>query len=436
MKKCYIFLIALLILSISVFPVRASQQVLNTQYRFPSSYQQLVEPFIELIGTHEGAAYKILVPYSWNGTLLVYARGFIYTGICEPRAAPYAHNNGEKILMEDILLAQGYALAGSCYREINGAVVKDGIRDTLTLTKLFIKKVGVPDKIIIYGTSMGSIIAFKLIEDYPDLYDAAIGACNLGAGLPKFVDMVLAEALAYDVTFGWLDEWGPIGDVRDDITPSYFQQMIAPLLASQATNTENLGLLEFFRLVNGWTFDAFYSEGFLYQMGLALMARSDIERRAGGPVAQNLDHVYKLTVSEKNYLASLGVNADELLLRMNAMTIIEASTNARKYIENYGEYSGDLTRPVLTLHDIFDYAAIVSHNDAYKEIVTLAGKEDFLVQVYTDNDVHCNLTAHQINAAIVAMDDWLEMGSRPDNSYFPENLGFVNSYTPPSWPRP
>lgn len=436
MKKSCIFLITLLILSISVFPARAGQQALNTQYSIPSSDQQLVEPFIELIGTHEGAAYKILVPDSWNGTLLVYARGFIYTGICEPRAAPYAHNNGENILMEDILLAQGYALAGSCYREINGAVVKDGIRDTLALTQLFIKKVGTPDQIIIYGTSMGSIIAFKLIEDYPNLYDAAIGACNLGAGLPKFVDMILAEALAYDMAFDWLDEWGPIGDVRDDITPTYFQQMIIPLLESHVANPENFGLLEFFRLVNGWTFDAFYSEGFLYQMGLALMVRSDLERRAGGPVAQNIDHVYKLTDSEKNYLASLGVNADELLLQMNAMTNIEASANARKYIENYGEFSGNLTRPVLTLHDIYDHAAIVSHNDAYKDTVTLAGNDDLLVQVYTDNDVHCNFTSHQINAAIAAMNEWLETGSAPDNSFFPETLGFVNSYTPPSWPRP
>src|SRR3546814_14516123 len=56
----------------------------------------------------------------------------------------------------------------------------------------------------------------------------------------------------------------------------------------------------------------------------ATEAGAELERRAGGPVVQNLTHTYTLTPTETAYLMSLGVNAGPLLDAMNARRNISA----------------------------------------------------------------------------------------------------------------
>src|SRR5215212_8557314 len=71
----------------------------------------------DLTGTLDGAPYKIRVPDNWNQTLLVYAHGYRdradHPGETDNHQADAAPG-GE--LAEAFLLAQGYAIAGSAYK--------------------------------------------------------------------------------------------------------------------------------------------------------------------------------------------------------------------------------------------------------------------------------------------------------------------------------
>jgi len=71
---------------------------------------------VDLSGDLYGAPYRIRVPENWNGTLLVYAHGYRdradHAGEVDNRAADLAPSAA----LEPVLLAQGYALAGSAYR--------------------------------------------------------------------------------------------------------------------------------------------------------------------------------------------------------------------------------------------------------------------------------------------------------------------------------
>jgi hypothetical protein len=85
-------------------------------------------------GVNEGAAYKIIVPENWNGTLFLYAHGYRdladhpgEVDITIPEVVPY--NNPETQLR---LLQKGFAVAGSAYR-YNGWAVDEGTQDTLRL---------------------------------------------------------------------------------------------------------------------------------------------------------------------------------------------------------------------------------------------------------------------------------------------------------------
>ena len=93
-------------------------------------------------------------------------------------------------------------------------------------------------------------------------------------------------------------------------------------------------------------------------------ARAELQRRAGGPFVQNLDHNYTLTAAEKAYLAGIGLPTpvvDAWLAQMNARRNIEANTSARNYVRNNTDFNGKIRNPILTMHTIID--PLVGAND-------------------------------------------------------------------------
>jgi len=287
---------------------------------------------------------------------------------------------------------------------------------------------------------MGSVITFKSIEKYPNIYDGAIAGCAVGAGAPMNWDGALAFSLAYDVAFGWFPSWGNVEDVRDDLD---FETDVYPTLSGQVANPANLGLFEFIRLVCDLPEEQFYPNplnplepNWLFtDMIYATEYRAELERRAKGPVTQNLDHVYSLTPADIAYLNILGVNAIDLLSEMNARTNIEARLPSRKYMERYSDYSGKLKRPVITIHNAADGLVHVANESVYWDTVFSAGKDDMLVQVYIDSVGHCAFEPAQILNVLEAMEYWITTGNPPLPKYlFFLAPGFDNTFMPPLWP--
>lgn len=379
---------------------------------------------IRLEGTLNGAEYIIRVPENWGGTLMVYAHGYT-----QPGSAPAAPGG---ISMEDYLLSKGYALAGSRY-QTNGWAVKEGITDTLSLTNFFKAKVGTPDQVILWGFSMGSVIAFESAEKHSATYDGVISACAVGAGTPRTWDNAFTFALAYDVAFGWPKEWGTSDNVRDDLV---FNSEVFPVLLKQISDSNNIGLFEFMRLVSGLPLDGFYSkQNMLFtDMFFLTQARGELESRAGGPIVENTGHVYSLSQAEMKYLTSLGLKVDQLLDKMNDRTDITAPKNARNYVKHYAEYTGNIKIPVLTMHTVDDGLVLVNQEYEYRATVEAAGKESLLKQVYTNAVGHCEFSPAQLLASILAMEYWLTSGRAPSDSFFLKEYGFLNSYEPSPMP--
>ncbi|MCK5013968.1 MAG: hypothetical protein KAS66_09120 [Candidatus Omnitrophica bacterium] len=286
---------------------------------------------------------------------------------------------------------------------------------------------------------MGSVLTLKSIEDNSDIYDGAIVLSHLGAGTTLTFDMTLAIALAYDVALGWPQSWGTVGDVRHDLD---FNTEVATVLIFQLQNPLNFGKFEFLRLVNRLPSEGFYQGEVPLNLWLfgdmffATEARAELEARAGGPVAQNLNHTYTLSEYEKGYLAALGVDADALLLEMNNRTDIDADPLARNYLQKHADFSGELKRPVLTIQPIGDGMTPPANSTVYKETVEASGALDLLVQTYTDGKMHAVFSPEQVYAAFEAMVYWLDTGNRPGDEFFPESLGFDNDYVPQDWPHP
>ena len=387
----------------------------------------------DFVGVLNDAPYKIRVPdKDWNGVLLLHAHWYYFPPPPEAEAAL-----GGKEL-EDFLLSKGYAVAGSTFRN-SGWQVKEGTQDLIALSGLFNDLVGKPKRRILMGYSMGSLIALKSAEEVP-LYDGVIPMCSL-AGSSSVNDRDGGIAYAYATAFGWPREWGTWYDARDGL--SFFGEVYTPLLA-QLMDPSNFGKFEFIRLLFDLPFDGFYyappplnpAMGFL--MLATTEVKAEIEARAKGYVYENAGHVYSLSDEEKAYLASLGVDAEKLLVEMNKGATISVRKPQRQYIEKYFDPSGHLRRPVLSVHSINDYIYPPYFETQLLQKVKSASREDLFLQVYTDGFGHCSFTKEQILAAVRAMEYWLDTEIKPIPEdlpvLFPDSLGFIPGYAPPAWP--
>jgi hypothetical protein len=395
---------------------------------------------LTLEGELGGAPYRIVVPANWNGTLLVHAHAYRdkadHPGEVDDRSAPAALNPA----LEAALTAAGYAVAGSAYRD-NGWAVKEGGRDIRALTSFFNGVAGKPATTLLWGFSMGSLVSLSEAEQTNGHYDGVLSACAVAAGSPRAWDGALAHLLAYDAAFGMPAAWGTPGDVADGVD---FETQVAPKLALELASDPlgAFGKVEFIRLVTqvagpgtipapaGWL-----PGGYFTNMFFLTEARGELERRAGGPIAQNLTHTYALTAAEKTYLAGLGVNADVLLARMNASRW-SAKPSARNYLEHYADPSGELKVPMLTLHTRTDTLVPPAHERAYAQTVAEAGSSSLLRQAFTTGNGHCAFTGPQLIAAVQVLEAWAKTGVPPTAASFPAALGFDPAFTPPPWQFP
>ncbi len=391
---------------------------------------------IDKVGVLDGVSYKIKVPKNWNKILLMYAHG--YHRLDPPILVPLGVESVFGSTVEEGLLSKGYALAASSYRN-GGWAVKEGIEDTKNLTKFFTMHVKKPKRTILWGSSMGSVVTLKSIEKYPNIYDGAIALSHIGAGTSRTFDMALSVALSYKVALGWPEFWGNVGNLRDNLD---FETEVAPVLMTQVQEPTNFGKFEFIRLVNHLPSEGFYEGQVPFNLWLfgdmlfATCGRAELEARAGGPVAQNLNHIYTLTDDEKLHLAGLDVDADKLLSKMNKQTRIEADPLARNYLKEYADFSGELERPVLTIQPKGDGMTPPANSTVYRATVEASGASDFLVQTYTNGNMHVVFAPEQVYAAFEAMNYWLDTGNQPGDEFFPMEHGFDNSYVPSDWPQP
>lgn len=395
-------------------------------------------------GVLNGAPYKILVPETWNGTLVFYAHLYYNDPVSYSHAE--AAPGGEP--MENFLLSNGYALAGSTFRG-TGWQVKEGTQDLIALKGLFNDLVGKPAKRILVGYSMGSLIALKSAEEVP-LFDGAIPMGSLAGTTSAEFDRESAFAFAYATLFGWPANWGTWYDVRDDMT--FLGDVYLPFLG-QLTNPANIGKFEFIRLLLKLPLYGYYPNpedpatgmypggqypSVLWMMWAATEARAEVERRAMGYVYGNADHVYSLTPEEKYYLNFIDyfipgaepVDADLYLDSMNAGTSVTLMNPQKKYAEKYFDPTGDLRIPVLSVHSVNDHHVPAYFETRLLEKVRAASREDRFLQVYTDGFGHCTFTQEQLLAAIRAMESWLDTGEKPDadpttSEFFPASRGFV-----------
>ena len=381
-----------------------------------------------------GATYVMDVPADWNRTVLLYSHGYT------PDGAPNPAQNAPSAEVRSALLARGYALIGSSYRD-TGWVLEHALPDQLSTLDAFADRFGRPARAIAWGTSLGGMITTGLAERYGHRFAGALAMCGLEQGGIANWNNTLDPVFAVRTFFA--DPAVPLVNLPDQATAlRSVATLTAALDAAGATPQGRARTALAAALHNlPWAGHAEALRGTVY---VGLSWRQEMETWAGGNPSWNTGVDYarvfarsavRAEVSELYAAAGLSL-ADDLAL-LNRAPRISASPSAVRYVARNLTFTGRLGTPLLTIHTTGDALVPVQVERAYAE----ASGGRLLRQAFVDRDGHCTFTAGEMLAALEAVAGrWVDTGPTALNAaaerFDPAGSHAYVWYRPAPYPRP
>ena len=368
-----------------------------------------------LFGVHAGAGYRIEVPEDWNGKLVVWAHGFRGTGL---------ELTVDNHPLRGLLISQGYAWAASSY-DRNDYDINSGVLSTHALIKRFNALVAKPTQILMTGASMGGHVTGILIEQYPELFDGAMPICGVMGDTAMF---------DYYLDFSVTGQQLGTGSSQFPLDPGpYIVATIPQIKAGLGSPTEAPGWPYFLNASGknhkGVTeqrsggdrpnFDNAYiywniipsitteiPGNFLFELALSRAPKVQ------GTALDNFQTVYQFD-------SDPALNTDEETLNGDIVRVA-ADPQARRPSgrAQVPMTSGDISIPVLTLHNLGDLFVPVNNEVEYAKRVASKGASDLLVQRAIRGVGHCEFTGPELVEAFTGLVAWVDYGIKPGGDDF------------------
>lgn len=396
----------------------------------------------------DGAMWRAAVPENWNGTLLLYSRGYS-AKLVAPSLAPRGS--------EEQLLAAGYALAASEYPE-TGWSVEVAIPSQLLVLEAFTNTYRKPKKVIAWGSSMGGLITAALAQRHSDKLDGAITLCASAYGAEPMMNMAFDGAYALSTLVTPEEQFSPVG--RGDNFAAVKAIMVK---VNEARNTPlgraRVALAGVLAGIPGWTDpDSAKPAETAYNLQEEQIAkampkgvffpRGDQENRAGGIFSGNDNINYKVLLEasgRKAFVQAMydqaGASLEDDLALLNNGQRITTDKNAVQYMRDNFTPSGKVRIPVLTAHTIGDGMTSPALQYSYTTLLKTQSGKEMTHSLWIDRAGHCTETPAERQVLLNVLETRLETGEwvSPLNlpSIAPETLSataFVD-YTPYPMPR-
>ena len=331
------------------------------------------------IGEINGARFRIDMPETWNGGLVVYCHGY--------SNKPESYEN-KPIPFIDIFTNQGYAFIQSGYAA-GGWAIQEAVEDTEALRRYFIRKYGAPKETYVTGHSMGGFLTMVLIESFPNVYDAGLPLCGpLGAATWFMEREPLDVRVIFDFYFpnALPDPANVPSDFRES---KELNEQITSLLDSKPAQAE---------IVRHWC-------GIHTNKELAATAvfftyvLMDLEQRGGGNPFDNRNIIYS------------GTPDDNAL--NDGVKRYAANPRATEYLRTYYTPTGRLARPMLAIHTTYDPIVPPWVPNAYSLLTQQMGTMNLFVQQYVKHDGHCAINNTEVARGFAELREWKNGKARP-----------------------
>src|SRR5262245_52884762 len=355
---------------------------------------------------HPSGAYLLAaIPNAWNGHLVVFAHG-------GPAVVPPTANTSKTDLAKyAIAVERGFGWVASSYRR-EGYGVQMAVEDTEHARQFFVERIRQPRRTILHGASYGGLVGAKLIEkqfkkaDGSNAYDGAFFNSGLVIGAARAHDFRFDLRMVYQYHCKNLprpDEpqyplWNGL-PAGAKVTLRDIQTLIDECTgltmapdARSAQQKQNLAnILGVMRFPEGLLLRHMQSATFLF--------REIAERTTGG----------------RNAFSNVGVtyrgSSDDAALNRDVARFT-ADPDAVAALKADGEPTGAVSIPVISIHSINDPQVAVEVQSHYRDAVQAAGNGVRLVQAYTDERAHTAQSKPELAAALEALMQWIELGSK------------------------
>jgi len=355
-----------------------------------------------------GAHFWIAVPARWNGMLVLHAHGGPELG------APSSERTERDLARWAVWSKAGFAWAGSSFRQ-GGVAVHAAAEDTERLRRIFIGAVGAPSRTVLHGQSWGASVAAIGAEMFGAARDASgrlpydgvlLTSGVLGGGTQSY-DFRLDLRVVYQAVCA--------NHPRPDEPQYPLWQGLPP--ASKLTRAELSARID---ECTGIAHAAVQRSPAQQARLRTLLDVVHIPERSLVSHLQWATYHFQDIVFERldgrNPFGNDGVryagSSDDAALNAKVARY-RADPAAVAALAADADPSGRITMPVLSLHAVDDPTAFVELESTYRDTVERAGAGDRLVQAFTDEHEHSYLADAEYVAAMQALLDWIDRGTKP-----------------------
>jgi len=390
-------------------------------------------PAQQLWGIDEGAGYRIEVPDTWNGELVVYTHGSRGAG---------AELTVDNPPLREYYLALGYAWLASSYSK-NFYDVRAGVESTNSLVRHFKRTVGDPDRTYITGFSMGGHVIGAAIEQFPNFecgngrsarlcqrlvkilgklsggvkYDGAAPHCGV-MGDEALFDYFGDFAYGAETLAGAPSEFPPPADYFDRIfLPTLFAlydnplDLLGPNPSTAIPNAQGEKLRTFTTQISGGPRPLADASFPFFQQLLFSFAGADgtVDGILSGNVYDNTSREYQLD-------SDPAISAEEVAFNDAILRVArDPGVNPRQFlrVSRVPIIKGRLDIPVVSIHTTGDLFVPFSMEQIYAREAAARGRSHNLVSRATRAIGHCEFSPEELIETFDDMVSWVETGVRP-----------------------
>ena len=383
-----------------------------------------------------GAYLLAAMPRNWNGNLIVFAHGGPHI---VPPAATTSQVDLQKYAVEVKL---GYAWIASTYRR-EGYGVQMAAADTDDARRFFIERIAKPKRTLLHGASYGGLVGAKLLESHAvnaggaPAYDGAMFNSSPVGGALNNYEFRADLRVVYQYYCKNLPRPGEAQYPLWMGVPADFKLSLAEITARV---DECTGVAQ-----PAGARTALQKQNLANIVGVMHFPESMLVRHMQGATFVLRDLAQGLgrgrSVFSNMNVRYHGSNDDVALNR--DVERFAADPGALAALTADGQPTGALPVPVVSIHSMNDPQAAVEAQFEFRERVGAAGNSNRLVQAYTDENAHTAQSAAELAAALDALMQWIETGTRPTPlsiaascERIRANLAGPCSYRPEYAPRP
>lgn len=373
-----------------------------------------------LWGVTLGAGFRIEVPEAWNGSLVLWAKGF--PGFCLEADDPDCALKPIDPPFRRWLVNNGFAWATTTY-STDGYEPQLGAFDLTLLLNTFATSIASPDRVYLVGVSMGGKVVALAVENSPQLFDGAIALCG-DLGQNELFDYALDYNLVAETLAGeeQRSNFPADPDHVEAVVPLVeaalgrpFPTALSPagVRLRAAAARRSGGPRPLFDLSFEWwntplpgvpTGSLFLI--FAGDFDVSLLLRGDPDLGIDPwPVSGNEDTVYQL--DDDPALSPEEADLNARVPRVPRVEAVESPFVPQVQLE------GALSTPVIALHAIGDELVPLSLAQLYTERVAAQGASEWLVNRAIRSVVHCGVNDFEVATALLDLEHWVDTGERP-----------------------